>query len=101
MVLGTDERSRGDTLNLRRISLDQALRSATKVISSGTRMTWDFIQWNAPPKVMWARLAPLDLQGRKQVAQVCAKFDAQQVRTALSSPLSLEGYRADWRGSVE
>jgi len=77
--VSADVGSSGDVCALRRVSFDKALQSGSAVASTGKKMSWKLADWNERPKVMWARVAPLDSEGKLHAGQICVRFDTQQV----------------------
>ena len=92
---------RRDEPALRLLSLGRALTSGLAVCKCSPRLSssWELVRWNEEPKLMWARCQALDLEETRQVAQVCVRFDSQQVSQVFPSTLfSLMGCRWLWAG---
>ena len=70
---------RGDEFALRETSTGTALSTARSLARSNLRMTWSLVSHHTEPKVLSARLAPIDLDGKIEIAQVALRFDATQV----------------------
>lgn len=72
---------RNDGLKLRAISMGQALSHGQTVLKANKRMEWIMSMGEAPPKILWARIA--QVHEDTEVAQVAVRFDSHQVSLQL------------------
>lgn len=64
---------------MRSSATGEAFALAQKVAKTKRAMKWELVKMNGEPKLVSARLTPLDAEGRVELAQVVVKFDSDQV----------------------
>lgn len=70
---------RGDEVAVRSLATGDALALAHKVAKTKKDMKWELVKMNEDPKLISARLTPLDAEGKVELAQVVVRFDSNQV----------------------
>jgi hypothetical protein len=70
---------RGDEVRIRALATGEALVLSQKVAKARRDLKWALVRMNAEPKLVSARITPLDAEGRVELAQVVVQFDSDQV----------------------
>lgn len=70
-----------DESTLQQTATAHALSSARALSRSPLKMDWSLISYTSEPVVLAARLAPIDLEGAIEVAQITLRIDATQALT--------------------
>jgi hypothetical protein len=59
-------------------------------------MSWKLVKHNTPPRLISARIAPLDPEKKSELAQVVIHFDAEQVSPVISLSRRRQGSVIGW-----
>jgi hypothetical protein len=69
----------GDEIVVRSLATGEALSLAHKIAKTKKNLQWELVKMNEEPKLISARLTPLDAEGKIELAQVVVRFDSIQV----------------------